>query len=381
MSNATMRRIGRVGVLRAAAVVAAGVLALAGCGANAASGDTAQTAGAPANSKGTIGVILPETATSARWEAFDKPFLEQALTSAGYTANVQNAQGDVQKFSTLADGMIASGVKALIIASPNAQVGTTVEQKAQQAGIPTIDYDRLNTGGSADYYVTFDNVQVGVLQANALVAALKDKPGAQVIQIEGAPDENNANLFHSGQMKVLDPLYKSGQLTLVRDQFIPDWNNQLGGTTFEQILTGNGGRVDGVVAANDGMAGAVITVLQKNGLNGKVPVTGQDATLAGLQSILRGDQTMTVFKAIRLQAEAAAKLASLVASGDRAGADAYASRPSTDPKSGRVVKSVLLDPETVDINSVKKVVDQGYVTAAQLCTADVAATCQRLGIS
>ncbi|MFC4948690.1 sugar ABC transporter substrate-binding protein [Pseudonocardia sp. GCM10023141] len=383
MANATVRHISRVGVLRSAAALAAGVLVLAGCGANASAGSSSASgpAPAPAESKGTIGVILPETATSARWEAFDKPFLADALSRAGFTANIQNAQGDVQKFAGLADGMIASGVKALIIASPNAQVGATVEQKAKQAGIPTIDYDRLNTGGSADYYVTFDNVKVGVLQANALVAALKDKPAAEVIQIEGAPDENNANLFHQGQMSVLDPLYKSGQLKLVRDQFIPDWNNQLGGTTFEQILTANGSKVDGVVAANDGMAGAVITVLQKNGLNGKVPVTGQDATLAGLQSILRGDQSMTVFKAIKLEADAAAKLAALAAVGDTAGADTYAKQQSVDPKSGRNIKSVLLDPEVVDKSSVKKVVDAGYVTAAQLCTTDLATVCRSLGIT
>lgn len=255
-----------------------------------------------------------------------------------------------------------------------------MQQKAAQAGIPTIDYDRLNTGGSADYYVSFDNVQVGVLQAEALAAALEGRPGAEVIQIEGAPDENNANLFHQGQMSVLEPLYRTGRLKLVRDQFIPNWNNQLGGTTFEQILTANGGRVDGVLAANDGMAAAVITVLRKSGLGGKVPVTGQDATLAGLQSILRGDQLMTVFKAVKLEADAAAELASLVASGDRAGADASAKQESIDPATGRTIRSVLLTPEVVDRSSVKKVVDQGYVTSAQLCTGDLAAACAGLGI-
>lgn len=363
------------------AVAAAALLALSGCGANsAAPAATGSPDSGSQGAKGTIGVILPETATSARWEAFDKPFLAEALKKEGFGANIQNAQGDVQKFSSLADGMIASHVKALIIASPNAEVGATVEQKAKDAGIPTIDYDRLNTGGTGDYYVSFDNIGVGKLQGQALADALKSKPGAQVIQIEGAPDENNAVLFHKGQMQVLQPLYDNGTLKLVRDQFIPNWDNQLGGTTFEQILTGNGGKVDGVVAANDGMAGAVITVLQKNGLNGKVPVTGQDATLAGLQSILRGDQTMTVFKAIKLEADAAAKLAALAAAGKTSEADAYAKDVTTDPKSGRQIKSVLLTPEAVGKDKVKEVVDQGYVTAAQLCTPDIAAECAKLGI-
>ncbi|WP_382309381.1 sugar ABC transporter substrate-binding protein [Herbiconiux sp. UC225_62] len=357
----------------------ASALLLAGCsGGSATGGDS--TSAPDGGSKGTIGVILPETATSARWEAFDKPFLEEALAKEGYTADIQNAQGDVQKFSSLADGMIAKQVDALIIASPNPEVGVSVEQKATAAGIPTIDYDRLNPGGTADYYVSFDNVEVGRLQGQALADALADKPGAQVIQIEGAPDENNAVLFHEGQMDVLQPLYDDGTLTLVRDQFILGWDNQLGGTTFEQILTSNGGKVDGVVAANDGMAGAVITVLQKNGLNGTVPVTGQDATLAGLQAILRGDQTMTVFKAIKKQAEATAKLAAIAASGDVSAADEYASSTTIDPKTNREIKSVLLDPSVVDKSSVKDVVDEGYVTAAELCTADLAAICESEGI-
>lgn len=364
-----------------AGAIAVAALGLSACGANSAgpgSDDSGQAA--PEDTKGTIGVLLPETATSARWEAFDKPYLQAAIESEGYAANIQNAQGDVQKFTSLADGMIASGVEALVIASPNPEVGAAVEQKASDAGIPTIAYDRLNPGGTSDYYVTFDNVRVGELQAEALVEAVSDVPRAQIIQIEGAPDENNAVKFHEGQMNILQPLYDDRTLVLVRDQFIPGWDNQLGGTTFEQILTSNGGRVDGVIAANDGMAGAVITVLQKNGLNGTVPVTGQDATLAGLQSILRGDQLMTVFKAIKSQAEATAKLAALVADQDTTGADEYAAQITVDPKTGREIKSVLLDPEVVTRENVKMVVDEGYVTAQSLCTPDLDAVCTELGI-
>lgn len=364
-----------------AGAVAVAALGLSACGANSAGpGSDGSEQAAPENTKGTIGVLLPETATSARWEAFDKPYLQAAIESEGYAANIQNAQGDVQKFTSLADGMIASGVEALVIASPNPEVGAAVEQKASDAGIPTIAYDRLNPGGTSDYYVTFDNVRVGELQAEALVEAVSDVPRAQIVQIEGAPDENNAVKFHEGQMNILQPLYDDRTLVLVRDQFIPGWDNQLGGTTFEQILTSNGGRVDGVIAANDGMAGAVITVLQKNGLNGTVPVTGQDATLAGLQSILRGDQLMTVFKAIKSQAEATAKLAALVADQDTTGADEYAAQITVDPKTGREIKSVLLDPEVVTRENVKMVVDEGYVTAQSLCTPDLDAVCTELGI-
>jgi D-xylose transport system substrate-binding protein len=369
------------------ALLAAGVgltLALTACGANedtggggGGGGDTADqsSGGIP------VGVILPETATSARWEGFDKPMLEAALKAEGLDPDIQNAQGDVQKFSTLADGMINDGVKVLIIAAINSEIGGTVAQKANAQGIPTIDYDRLNLGGSSEYYVSFDNVKVGELQGQGLADALKDKPGAQVIEIEGAPTDNNATLFHEGQKKVLEPLYSSGKLKLVQSQAIDNWDNQKGGTVFEQILTSNGGKVDGVVAANDGLAGAVITVLKKNGLNGKVPVTGQDATADGLKAILAGDQYMTVFKPIKLEAEATAKLAAALADGDTDAADKIATATSDDPEGKRKVKSVLSEPFLITKNEVKRVIDEGYVKADEVCTGDLAAVCTELGIS
>lgn len=368
------------------ALVAAGVgasLALTACGANEAASPGGQgTTGGAAPSGGIkVGVILPETATSARWEGFDKPLLEQAMRAEGLDADIQNAQGDVQKFSTLADGMISQGVKVLVIAAINSEVGKTVAAKAQQRGIPTIDYDRLNLGGSSEYYVSFDNVKVGELQGQGMVQALQGKTGAQVIQIEGAPTDNNATLFHEGQMKVLKPKYDSGEFKLVQDQPIDGWDNQKGGVVFEQILTGNGGKVDGVVAANDGLAGAVITVLRKNGLNGKVPVTGQDATPDGLKAILTGDQYMTVYKPIKQEAEAAAKLAAALAKNDRAAADALAKKVTKDPTGNRDVKSVLLEPQLITKNEVKSVVSDGFVKASELCTGELAAICTQLGIS
>lgn len=361
-------------------------LALSACGANeeSPSGSGGEDSGTQTEGGEGIpvGVILPETASSARWEGFDKPYLEEALRAEGLDPDIQNAQGDVQKFSTLADGMINDGVKVLIIASINSELGGTVAQKANAQGIPTIDYDRLNLGGSSDYYVSFDNVKVGELQGQGLVDALESAPdGANVIEIEGAPTDNNATLFHEGQRKVLDPLYQSGKLKLVQSQPIDNWDNQKGGTTFEQILTSNGNKVDGVVAANDGLAGAIITVLKKNGLNGKVPVTGQDATADGLKAILAGDQYMTVFKPIKEEAEATAKLAAALAKGDTDAADAIATDSSNDPEGNREVKSVLLEPFLITKAEVKRVVDEGYVDAAEICTGDLAAVCTELDIS
>jgi D-xylose transport system substrate-binding protein len=358
-------------------------VAMTACGANSSTGGsnttgTSDTGSAAGGTK--VGVILPETASSARWEGFDKPLLTAALKAEGLDADIQNAQGDNQKFTTLADGMINAGVKVLIIASPDSSVGAAVAAKADAQGIPVIDYDRLNLGGSSKYYVSFDNVKVGELQGQGMAAALKDKKGAEVIQIEGAPTDNNATLFTAGQEKVLKPLYTSGDLKLVQSQPIEKWDPVIGGTVFEQILTGNGQKVDGVVAANDGLAGAVITVLKKFGLNGKVPVTGQDATPDGLQAILRGDQYMTVFKPIKLQAEATAKLAGLLAKGDTAGADKIATRTEKDTVNNREVKSVLLDAQLITKDKVKSVIDDGAVKASEVCVADVAAACTELGI-
>jgi D-xylose transport system substrate-binding protein len=356
-------------------------VAMTACGANTSTGGS--TTGSTTGSSGggvKVGVILPETATSARWEGFDKPLLTAALKAEGLDADIQNAQGDLQKFSTLADGMLSAGVKVLIIAAPDTSVGAAVAQKADAQGVPVIDYDRLNIGGTSKYYVSFDNVKVGELQGQGLATALKDKKGGEVIQIEGAPTDNNATLFTQGQEKILKPLYTSGDLKLVQSQPIDAWDNQKGGQVFEQILTGNGQKVDGVVAANDGLAGAVITVLKKFGLNGKVPVTGQDATPDGLQAVLRGDQYMTVFKPIKSEAEATAKLAAALAKGDKAAADKIATGVTKDTKSNRDVPSVLLDAQLITKDKVKSVVDAGAVKASEICVADLAAVCTQLGI-
>ena len=373
---------------RRAATMAAGLgltMVLAACGQNAAApapsgGGGAPSAAAPAGGV-KVGVILPETQSSARWEGFDKPYLTEAMRAQGLDADIQNAQGDEQKFSTLADGMISSGVKVLVIAAISSESGAAVAAKAEAQGIPTIDYDRLSLGGSSDYYVSFDNTKVGQLQGQGLVEALKAKPGAQVIEIAGAPTDNNATLFSDGANSALKPAFDSGALKLVQKQAIPDWDNQVGGTTFEQVLTANGGKVDGVLAANDGLAGAVITVLTKYGLNGQVPVTGQDATPDGLQAILRGDQYMTVYKSIRDEADATARLAAALAKGDTAAADALATGSVEDTEGNRQVKSVLLTPEPITKENVKTVIDGGQVTADQVCVTELAATCQQLGLS
>jgi D-xylose transport system substrate-binding protein len=373
-----------------AALIAAGsslALVVTGCGNNSSDssgsggGSSAPSSAAAGGGNGAkVGVILPETATSARWAGFDEPMLKKALEAEGLTPIIENAQGDTQKFSQIADTMLSQQVKVLIIAAPTGDSGAAVEQIAAKQGVPVIDYDRLNLGGSANYYVSFDNVNVGKLQGQAMADSLKDKKGAQVIQIEGAPTDNNATLFTQGQEEVVKPLYADGSLKLVQKRAIDGWDNQKGGQVFEQLLTANGGKVDGVLAANDGLAGAIITVLQKYKLAGKVPVTGQDATADGLRAILQGQQYSTVFKPIQQEADAAAKLAAALVKGSTAEADKVATVTSHDPTGNRDVKSVLLTPQPITKDNVKMVIDQGYVKASEVCTGGAAAACKTAGI-
>src|SRR3954469_17154671 len=207
--------------------------------------------------------------------------------------------------------MINSGVNVLLIVNLDSDSGSACLKKAQGAGIKTIDYDRLTLGGGASYYVSFDNVQVGKLMGEGLKTCL-DKAGktsgVNIVYINGDPTDNNAALFKQGYVEALKPKIDSGDYKLVGDQ-TGKWDATIAGTAFEQLYTQNKGKIDGVVSANDTMAGGIIARLKANSLNGKVPVTGQDASVAGLQAILSGDQCMTVYKAIKKEADAASQLA------------------------------------------------------------------------
>jgi D-xylose transport system substrate-binding protein len=345
------------------AVGAAGALALSACGGGSDGGGT--TTGTKPEG-GTIGVLLPDTASSARWETADRPLLQAAITGAGLKADIQNANGDKAKFQTIADGMIGAGVKALLIVNLDSDTGAAVIKKAKAAGIPTIDYDRLTLGGGAQYYVSFDNVKVGTAIGEGLVTCLKDdnKTSGSVVLLNGSPTDNNATLFKEGYQKAIEAAgYK-----IADDQAVPDWDNTKAGTIFEQIFTKTGGKFVGVAAANDGLGGAAISVLKRNDLAGKIPVTGQDATNEGLQRVLQGTQCMTVYKSIKKEADAAAQLAIAVAKGDAAAADALATATTKDTVSKADVKSVLLEPKAIFKDSVKDVIADGFTTKAKVCT-------------
>ncbi|WP_239020605.1 sugar ABC transporter substrate-binding protein [Nakamurella antarctica] len=333
---------------------------------------SSSSAAPAAGGVGKIGVILPDSKSSARWETADRPALSEAFKAAGVEFDIQNAQGDKAAMATIADQMINSGVTVLMIVNLDNESGAAIEKKAAEAGVKTIDYDRLTLGGVADYYVSFDNVKVGELQGQGLAGCLGagDK---NIVYLNGSPTDSNATSFSKGAHSVLDPMtnYK-----VLDEQAVPDWDNQQAATIFEQMFTAQGGKIDGVLAANDGLGNATISVLKKNGLNGKVFVTGQDATVEGLQNILVGDQCMTVYKAIKKVAAAASGLAIALATGK----EGTTNGKVMDTVSNREVPSVLETPQIITKDNVKDVVDDGYVKAADLCIEAYKAACDAAGI-
>ena len=350
-----------------AAVIASAALALTGF----VSASSATAAGVQ------VGVILPDAASSARWETADRVFLAAAFKKAGVTADIQNANGDKAKFATIADQMLAKGVKVLIMAGLDSPSTAAIQKKAAKSGVKTIDYDRLTLAGSASYYVSFDNVAVGKLQGQGIKACLDaaGKKSAKIVYLNGSPTDNNATLFKQGYDSVLRPLIKSGAYTLVDDQAVPDWDNAKGGVIFEQQLTKAGGTLDAVVSANEGLGLAAVAVLKKNGLNGKVCVSGQDATADGLAAVLTGDLSNTVYKGIKAQANATADLAVALVKGKKV---TTAKGKTNDGK--RDVPSVLLVPVGITKANVKVVIADGFQKRADVCKIATEAVCKANGI-
>ena len=378
-----------------AGLAAAGLL-VAACGGSSGGGSSSSAAPAPESSSAApapesssaepapttakVGVILPDAASSARWETADRPFLEQAFTAAGVEYDIQNANGDKAKFATIADQMLASGVNVLLIVNLDSPSAAAVIKKADEQGVPVIDYDRLTLGGGAQYYVSFDNVAVGTKIGEGLVTCMQNNGNTSgpVVLLNGSPTDNNATLFKEGYEKVI----KDAGYTIAADQSVPDWDNTKAGTIFEQIYTEVGGDLIGVASANDGLGGAAIAVLERNGVAGEIPVTGQDATDEGLQRVLLGTQCMTVYKAIKAEADAAAALAVALAKGEIPTADGLATGTVVDTETGAEVKSVLLVPVAVFPENVKDVIADGFTTYDRVCTTDeLKKKCEEYGIT
>jgi ABC-type xylose transport system, periplasmic component len=366
----------RKGILAVAAIGAVALSGMAACGS---SDNNSNSSGSNSGSNAKqpfVGVILPDTKSSARYETQDLPNLTAAFKAAGVKASIQNAQGDTSTFQTIADSMLTQGVNVLIIDSLDSASGTAVINKAKQQGVPVIDYDRLTAGGGAQFYVSFDNVAVGKLQGQGLQACLAQKNAQKpmVAELNGAPTDNNATQFAQGYNSILNPLYAAGTYVKGPNQSVPDWDNTQAGTIFEQMLTAKP-QIKGVLVANDGMANSVISILKKNKL--QLPVTGQDATVQGLQHIMDGDQCMTVFKDTKKEADAASQLAIALAKGEK---PTTAQQVTVDPTTKANVPSVLLTPEKITIQNVNDVVAAGGTTKAALCTGTYAAKCTSAGV-
>jgi D-xylose transport system substrate-binding protein len=357
----------RITGLMLAAVVGAG-LTLTACG-----GDGGGGGGGGGDAKAQkIGVILPDTKSSVRWESKDRPELEAAFKAAGVAYTIQNAEGSADNMATIADGMIADGVTVLAIVNLDSDSGASIQQKAASQGVKTIDYDRLTLGGSADVYVSFDNTKVGELQGQGLVDCLAGKQ-SNVVFLNGSPTDNNATLFTGGAHSVV------GQVPTIRivgEQAVPDWDNDKAVTIFEQMYTAADGKVDGVYAANDGLAGSVISILEKNGRAGQVPVTGQDATVEGLQNILAGTQCMSVYKSAKEEAGALAKAAIALANGEQPTTNST----SRDDKGNRDVPSVLLTPKSITKDTIDVVFNDGGQSKQDVCAGQFAAACSAAGL-
>jgi len=334
------------------AALAAFAIALTGCSSSDSSAD------------GFVGVILPDAASSARWETADRGFLQAAFDAAGVKVDIQNANGDKAAFQTIADQMLSAGAKVLIMVNLDSDSAKAVQDKAASQGVPTIDYDRLTLGGSASYYVSFDNEAVGKLQGEGIKACLDaaGKTSARIVYLNGSPTDNNATLFKAGYDSVLRPLIDSKAYTLVDDQAVPDWDNAKGGVIFEQQLSKAGGKLDAVVSANEGLGLAAVAVLKKNKLNGKVCVSGQDATVDGLRAILTGDLSNTVYKAIKAEAEATAELAIALLNGEDA-----TTATGVVKDGDRDVPSVLLVPVKITKANVKDVIADGFQKKEDVC--------------
>jgi D-xylose transport system substrate-binding protein len=365
------------------ALAAVGLLATATMTACDDSGDSGEASSGGGISGGgdgkpRVGVILPDTESSNRWRDEDPKYLKAAFDRANVPVQIVNAEGDRAKFQQIGESMINDGVKVLIIANLDPESGKAVLAKAREKKIPTIDYDRLTLNGNANYYISFNNVEVGELQAYGLQKCLTAKgiKNPVIAQLNGSPSDNNATLFKQGYESVLNQQYDAARYTKGPAQWVPDWDNDEAGKIFEQML-GQTPQIGGVLAANDGIGNAVIKVLRKYNRSGSVPVTGQDATLEGMQNILSGEQCMTVYKAVREEAQAAAGVAIQLFKGQDPGVD----DTIKDPESGGYVPFIGLKPRSITLANMNDVVrTEKYIAEADLCKGKYLALCEQHGI-
>jgi D-xylose transport system substrate-binding protein len=358
-------------------------LVVAGCGSSSSSSSSTSTSGSTSKAaaqtvgKGQVAVLLPDTQSSVRWEQFDRKYLDQALTAAGVTHTIVNAEGDPTTQRTQAEQAITNGAKVILLVDLDPGSGAAIINLAHQHGVKVIDYDRLTLGGGANYYVSFNNQRVGQLQGQGLVKCLTaagiSKP--VVAELNGSPTDNNATLFAAGYNSVLNPKYTAGVYVKGPNQSVPNWDNQQALTIFEQMLQQTGNKINAVLSANDGLANSVISAETARKLK-YVPVTGQDATAAGIQHILAGQQCMTVYKAVKKESDAASKLAIALVKGTPPTTNATVANGP-----GKTTPAVLETPVPVTAANIEQtVIKDGFLTPAEICAGTYAALCTKYGI-
>jgi D-xylose transport system substrate-binding protein len=333
--------------------------------------------------KGLIGVLLPDTTSSARYESFDRPYLTQAFLAAGLTSadfKIDNAQGSASTMQTQAEADITSGASVLLIDAIDSGSGAAIEANAASKGVKVIDYDRLVVGGvDGRTYVSHDSVGVGKAIGQGEIDCIAEwkvsKPN--ILVMDGAPTDNNAKLFAQGYNSVLQPKFDDGSFVKVGEP-AGTWTPSVAATTFEQQLTAHP-NINAVVTPNDDNANAVIAQLQKANVPPKTfPTTGQDASLSGLQNVLKGYQCGTVYKPVYREAQAAAAAALYL----RAGKEVPAKLINhSEPDGTKTVPSILLATVWVtSANMADTVVKDAAVKVADLCITAVADACTAAGI-
>lgn len=344
----------------------------------------APTQAASSSASYKIALLLPETKTT-RYETADRPDFEAKMKELCPNCDIiySNANQDANLQLNQAQSALTNGAQVLVLDPVDSAAAGAIADQAKAQGVPVIAYDRLILNSSGvNYYISFDNVKVGQLQAQALIDKL-NADGIQnptIVMINGSPTDNNAKLFKQGAHSVFDPLVAAGKLTIAKEYDTPDWSPDQAQTEMQQALTALGNKVDGVYCANDGTASGAIAAMKAAGLSPLPPVTGQDAQLSAIQYILTGDQYMTVYKAIKPEAEAAAELAFDLASGTTV-PDSMTNGATTN--NGTIdVPSVLLTPVAVTKDNIKTtVVADGFWTVQQICTADYADACKAAGLT
>jgi D-xylose transport system substrate-binding protein len=347
-----------------AAALAAGLTA---CGNNNSPGSSA-----PANTK--VGILLPDTASSPRWVSADPNELSKQCAAHQLTCYVDNANGSATTQQSQAQALINAGVGVLLVVNLDPGSGKSIEALAQQHNVVTIDYDRLTSGGTASYYVSYDNVKVGEDQGTALTQCpqVAGKSTVNYVDIDGAATDNNATLFAQGYNSVLS---KQPGWKKLADQS-GNWDAATAQTVFTTML-GQHPDINAVMVANDTMAQSVINVLKSQGLAGKVAVSGQDATAGGLDNVMSGTQCFTIYKPVAGEADVAINLAGEILAGQKPTAPAT----TRDPTNGHEVPSFLATPTVITKANVARPVTDGYLAVPAVCpTAALVQLCAANGI-